>query len=69
MRSFFAHRWNREKNDIVCEFEGFFKSIREGTPPAADVMVEYRAVVTVCKANEAMKKHKRIGLDPALYDI
>jgi len=58
-----------EKNDIVLEFEGFFKSIREETPPVADVMVGYRNVVTVCKANEAMQKQTRIEIDPALYQV
>lgn len=58
-----------EKNDIILEFEGFFKSIREETPPLADAMVGYRNVVTVCKANEAMQKQTRIVLDPALYEV
>lgn len=58
-----------EKNDIVLEFEGFFKTLREGTPPVADVMVGYRDVVTVCKANEAMKEQKRIEIDPALFKV
>jgi predicted dehydrogenase len=58
-----------EKNDIILEFEGFFKSIREETPPLADAMVGYRNVVTVCKANEAMQKQTRIEIDPALYRV
>lgn len=58
-----------ERNDIVCEFEGFFKSIREETPPLADVMVGYRDTVTVCKINEAIAKQTRIELDPALYEV
>jgi predicted dehydrogenase len=58
-----------EKNDIVYEFEGFFKTLREGTPPVADVMVGYRDVVTVCKANEAMREQKRIEIDPALFEV
>jgi len=58
-----------EKNDIVLEFEGFFQSIREEKPPVADVMVGYRNVVTVRKANEAMKEQKRVEIDPALYKV
>lgn len=58
-----------EKNDIVYEFEGFFKSLREGTPPVADVVVGYRDTVTVCKINEAIAKQTRIVLDPALYEV
>ncbi len=58
-----------EKNDIVYEFEGFFKSLREDTPPLADVTIGYRDTVTVCKANEAMQKQTRIEIDPALYEV
>jgi predicted dehydrogenase len=57
-----------EKNDVVCEFEGFFKTLREEVPPAADVMVGYRDVVTVVKANEAMEKRTRIEIDPRLFE-
>jgi predicted dehydrogenase len=58
-----------EKNDIVCEFEEFFKTLREGSPPVADVMVGYRDVVTVVKANEAMEKQTRLEIDPELFEV